>query len=243
MNCCSVVSPTTVDREGTAEERARAPFSRGHVGSDERDAPARAGPPGCSVSVGERPASPPDREAVGVGLRGLGLRGDHTALFDYATSSRGSPGPEDLLVRGRDGNVLALRPDFTSLLAKIAAGRLRDRPAPMRSTTRARSCVTSQSRPAGRASSTRWAWSISGGRASGRRRVLAVAASPRAARRAGLGAGPRHVASSMVWWRVRHRGRAAGGAARASRVEDPAGVRRGSRGAALPVATAVSSSG
>ena len=28
--------------------------------------------------------------------------------------------------------MLALRPDFTSLLAKIAAGRLRDRPAPMR---------------------------------------------------------------------------------------------------------------
>jgi ATP phosphoribosyltransferase regulatory subunit len=33
---------------------------------------------------------------------------------------------------GRDGSILALRPDFTSLLAKIAAGRLRDRPAPLR---------------------------------------------------------------------------------------------------------------
>jgi ATP phosphoribosyltransferase regulatory subunit len=33
---------------------------------------------------------------------------------------------------GRDGSILALRPDFTSLLAKIAAGRLRERPAPIR---------------------------------------------------------------------------------------------------------------
>jgi ATP phosphoribosyltransferase regulatory subunit HisZ len=33
---------------------------------------------------------------------------------------------------GRDGSLLALRPDFTSILAKIAAGRLADRPATMR---------------------------------------------------------------------------------------------------------------
>jgi ATP phosphoribosyltransferase regulatory subunit len=33
---------------------------------------------------------------------------------------------------GREGSLLALRPDFTSLLAKIAAGRLADRPAPIR---------------------------------------------------------------------------------------------------------------
>jgi len=33
---------------------------------------------------------------------------------------------------GRDGSLLALRPDFTSLLAKIAAGRLIDQPAPLR---------------------------------------------------------------------------------------------------------------
>ena len=32
----------------------------------------------------------------------------------------------------RDGSLLALRPDFTSLLAKIAAGRLRERQAPLR---------------------------------------------------------------------------------------------------------------
>jgi ATP phosphoribosyltransferase regulatory subunit len=54
-------------------------------------------------------------------------------LFDYADVFA-SP---DLVARtysfvGRDGSLLALRPDFTSLLAKIAAGRLADRPAPMR---------------------------------------------------------------------------------------------------------------
>jgi ATP phosphoribosyltransferase regulatory subunit len=54
-------------------------------------------------------------------------------LFDYADVFSG----EALSTRtysfvGRDGSVLALRPDFTSLLAKIAAGRLRDRPPPIR---------------------------------------------------------------------------------------------------------------
>jgi ATP phosphoribosyltransferase regulatory subunit len=54
-------------------------------------------------------------------------------LFDYADVFAG----EALSSRtysfvGRDGSVLALRPDFTSLLAKIAAGRLHDRPAPIR---------------------------------------------------------------------------------------------------------------
>jgi ATP phosphoribosyltransferase regulatory subunit len=54
-------------------------------------------------------------------------------LFDYADVFAG----EALASRtysfvARDGSVLALRPDFTSLLAKIAAGRLRDREAPLR---------------------------------------------------------------------------------------------------------------
>ena len=54
-------------------------------------------------------------------------------LFDYADVFA-SP---DLVARtysfvGRDGSLLALRPDFTSLLAKIAAGRLAHRPPPMR---------------------------------------------------------------------------------------------------------------
>jgi ATP phosphoribosyltransferase regulatory subunit len=54
-------------------------------------------------------------------------------LFDYADVFAG----ESLESRtysfvGRDGSLLALRPDFTSLLAKIAAGRLADRPVPLR---------------------------------------------------------------------------------------------------------------
>ena len=54
-------------------------------------------------------------------------------LFDYADVFA-SPG---LAARtysfvGRDGSLLALRPDFTSLLAKIAAGRLAHRPPPIR---------------------------------------------------------------------------------------------------------------
>ena len=51
-------------------------------------------------------------------------------LFDYADVFTGEAlAAKTYSFVGRDGSVLALRPDFTSLLAKIAAGRLRDRPA------------------------------------------------------------------------------------------------------------------
>jgi ATP phosphoribosyltransferase regulatory subunit len=54
-------------------------------------------------------------------------------LFDYAdVFSEPSLGSKTYSFLGRDGAVLALRPDFTSLLAKIAAGRLSDRALPMR---------------------------------------------------------------------------------------------------------------
>jgi ATP phosphoribosyltransferase regulatory subunit len=54
-------------------------------------------------------------------------------LFDYVDVFAGEAlAPKTYSFVGRDGSVLALRPDFTSLLAKIAAGRLRDRPAPIR---------------------------------------------------------------------------------------------------------------
>ncbi len=54
-------------------------------------------------------------------------------LFDYADVFAGEAlAPKTYSFVGRDGSVLALRPDFTSLLAKIAAGRLRDRKAPLR---------------------------------------------------------------------------------------------------------------
>jgi ATP phosphoribosyltransferase regulatory subunit len=54
-------------------------------------------------------------------------------LFDYADVFTDSAlMPRTYSFVGRDGSVLALRPDFTSLLAKIAAGRLRERPTPIR---------------------------------------------------------------------------------------------------------------
>jgi ATP phosphoribosyltransferase regulatory subunit len=54
-------------------------------------------------------------------------------LFDYADVFAGEAlAPRTYTFVGRDGSLLALRPDFTSLLAKIAAGRLADRPAPLR---------------------------------------------------------------------------------------------------------------
>src|SRR5687767_9226024 len=54
-------------------------------------------------------------------------------LFDYAEVFAG-PALADKTYSfvGRDGRLLALRPDFTSLIAKIAGGRLADRPTPLR---------------------------------------------------------------------------------------------------------------
>ena len=54
-------------------------------------------------------------------------------LYDYAEVFAGPAlAGKTYSFVGRDGSLLALRPDFTSLLAKIAAGRLADRPAPLR---------------------------------------------------------------------------------------------------------------
>jgi ATP phosphoribosyltransferase regulatory subunit len=54
-------------------------------------------------------------------------------LFDYADVFAGQAlAAKTYSFVGRDGSLLALRPDFTSLLAKVAAGRLADRPAPIR---------------------------------------------------------------------------------------------------------------
>jgi ATP phosphoribosyltransferase regulatory subunit len=54
-------------------------------------------------------------------------------LYDYAdVFAGGDLAPKTYSFVGRDGSLLALRPDFTSLLAKIAAGRLSGRPAPIR---------------------------------------------------------------------------------------------------------------
>ncbi len=54
-------------------------------------------------------------------------------LFDYADVFAGEAlSTKTYSFVGRDGSLLALRPDVTSLLAKIASGRLADRPAPIR---------------------------------------------------------------------------------------------------------------
>jgi ATP phosphoribosyltransferase regulatory subunit len=54
-------------------------------------------------------------------------------LFDYAdVFASPALAPMTYSFVGRDGSLLALRPDFTSLLAKIAAGRLAHRPSPIR---------------------------------------------------------------------------------------------------------------
>jgi ATP phosphoribosyltransferase regulatory subunit len=54
-------------------------------------------------------------------------------LFDYAESFASEAlAPRTYSFVGRDGSLLALRPDFTSLIAKIAAGRLAGRPTPLR---------------------------------------------------------------------------------------------------------------
>ncbi len=51
---------------------------------------------------------------------------DDAATFDPSLASR------LYSFTGRDGTTLALRPDFTSMVAKIAAGRLRQVKAPLR---------------------------------------------------------------------------------------------------------------
>lgn len=54
-------------------------------------------------------------------------------LYDYAdVFSSAELQAKTYSFVGREGSLLALRPDFTSLLAKVAAGRLAGRPAPIR---------------------------------------------------------------------------------------------------------------
>src|SRR5262245_49819108 len=53
-------------------------------------------------------------------------------LFDDAATFDPSLASKLYTFTGREGATLALRPDFTSLVAKIAAGRLKQVPAPLR---------------------------------------------------------------------------------------------------------------
>jgi ATP phosphoribosyltransferase regulatory subunit len=91
-------------------------------------------PPGVQCFVGEeaRRRRLVEEAAVSV-FEGWDYEEIIPPLFDYADVFSGEAlAPKTYSFISRDGSVLALRPDFTSLVAKIAAGRLRDRPAPMR---------------------------------------------------------------------------------------------------------------
>jgi ATP phosphoribosyltransferase regulatory subunit len=91
-------------------------------------------PPGVQCFVGEEARRRRRiEETVRTAFEGWDYEEIIPPLFDYADVFAG----EALAAKvysfvGRDGSLLALRPDFTSLLAKIAAGRLLDRAAPIR---------------------------------------------------------------------------------------------------------------
>ncbi len=91
-------------------------------------------PPGVQCFVGEEARRRRALEARVVAVfDGWSYEEIVPPLVDYAEVFAG----EALQSRtysfpGRDGSLLALRPDFTSLLAKIAAGRLADREPPLR---------------------------------------------------------------------------------------------------------------
>jgi ATP phosphoribosyltransferase regulatory subunit len=91
-------------------------------------------PPGVQCFVGEEARRRRRiEEAVVSVFEGWDYEEIIPPLFDYADVFTGEAlAPKTYSFVGRDGSVLALRPDFTSLLAKIAAGRLRERKAPMR---------------------------------------------------------------------------------------------------------------
>jgi ATP phosphoribosyltransferase regulatory subunit len=91
-------------------------------------------PPGVQCFVGEEARRRRRiEEAVVSVFEGWDYEEIIPPLFDYADVFAGEAlAPKTYSFVGRDGSVLALRPDFTSLLAKIAAGRLRDRKAPLR---------------------------------------------------------------------------------------------------------------
>jgi ATP phosphoribosyltransferase regulatory subunit len=91
-------------------------------------------PPGVQCFVGDEARRRRRIEETVIGVfEGWDYEEIIPPLFDYADvfASRALT-PKTYSFVGRDGSLLALRPDFTSLLAKIAAGRLADRPAPIR---------------------------------------------------------------------------------------------------------------
>jgi ATP phosphoribosyltransferase regulatory subunit len=91
-------------------------------------------PPGvqCFIGAAARRRRAIEEAAVSV-FEGWDYEEIIPPLFDYADvfASPALSGKTYSFV-DRDGSLLALRPDFTSLIAKIAAGRFADRPAPLR---------------------------------------------------------------------------------------------------------------
>ncbi len=91
-------------------------------------------PPGVQCFVGEEARHRRRiEEAVVSVFEGWDYEEIIPPLFDYADVFAGEAlASKTYSFVARDGSLLALRPDFTSLLAKIAAGRLRERAAPLR---------------------------------------------------------------------------------------------------------------
>jgi ATP phosphoribosyltransferase regulatory subunit len=91
-------------------------------------------PPGVQCFVGDEARRRRRIEEVVVSVfEGWDYEEIIPPLYDYAeVFASSSLRPKTFSFLGRDGSLLALRPDFTSLLAKIAAGRLRERPLPLR---------------------------------------------------------------------------------------------------------------
>ncbi len=91
-------------------------------------------PPGVQCFVGDEARRRRAIEDVVLGVfEGWDYEEIIPPLFDYADVFTGEAlAHKTYSFVGRDGSLLALRPDFTSLLAKIAAGRLHDRPTPIR---------------------------------------------------------------------------------------------------------------
>ncbi len=139
---------------------------------DERHVPsARPGPARRAV-LRRRRGAPPPRSSSAAWSRSSRAGTTRRSSRPSTTTPTCSPArpsqAKTYSFVGRDGSLLALRPDFTSLLAKIAAGRLAgpsgaDPPLLLGRGASLRAAA----RPAGRASSTRWAsstWAARPGR-------------------------------------------------------------------------------
>ena len=226
--------------------RDRRGARRAPAGASARErAPAGPGPARRAVLRGRGgPAPAPHRGGRGVGLRGLGLRGDHPAALRLRRRlRRRGARPEDLLVRGprreRARAAARLHEPRSPRSPPGGCATARRRCA---STTRARSCATSRCK-AGRQSELHQMGleHLGGDARAADAEVLAIAAEClERLGRARLRPGPRPRGGLR-------RPRRGGGARRRSALEalrerveskDPAGVRQALEGAGAPPAAA-----